>query len=163
MPSFDIVSKIDHQSLDNALNVAKREILNRYDFHDSKSGIDFDKKTLVISIVTENEMRMEAIIDAIRSRMIKQRIDPACMDMGKQQYASGNMLKKDVRVKEGIDADTARKIARSIKDLKVKVQAQVMGDQLRVTAKKIDDLQATIAFIRSAGFEIPLQFVNMKS
>lgn len=162
MPSFDIVSKIDHQSLDNALNVAKREILNRYDFHDSKSTIDFDKKELTINIVTENDMRIEAIVDAIRSRMIKQRIDPSCMDIGKEQYSSGNMLKKEVKIKEGIDADTARKIARSIKDIKLKVQPQIMGDTIRVTAKKVDDLQATIAFLRTAGFEIPLQFVNMK-
>ena len=162
MPSFDIVSKVDHQALDNAMNVAKREILNRYDFHDSQSSIDFDKKELAIVIITENDMRMEAIIDAIRSRMIKQRINPSCMDVGKEQYASGNKLKKDIKIKEGIDVDTARKIARSIKDLKLKVQPQIMGDMVRVTAKKVDDIQATIAFIRSAEFYVPLQFVNMK-
>ena len=162
MPSFDIVSKIDHQSFDNALNVAKREILNRYDFHDSKSTIDVDKKALTITIITENEMRIEAIIDAIRSRMIKQRIDPSCMDVGKEQYASGNMLRKEIKIKEGVDTDNARKIVKTIKDLKLKAQPQIMGDQVRVTAKKIDDLQVAIAHIKAAKFEIPLQFVNMK-
>jgi len=162
MPSFDIVSKIDHQSLDNAFNVAKREILNRYDFHDSKSTIDFDKKELSIGIVTENDMRLDAIIDAIRSRMIKQRIDPACLDFGKSQYASGSMIRKDVKIKEGIDQDTARKISKAIKETKLKVQPQIMGDQVRVTAKKIDDLQQVIAFVRSGNYGIPLQFVNMK-
>jgi len=162
MPSFDIVSKIDHQSLDNAINVARKEILNRYDFHDSKSAIDLDKNSLSITLTTENDMRLNAIIDAIRSRMIKQRIDPACLDFGKDQYASGNMIRKEIKVKEGLDQDTARKMVRTIKDIKLKVQAQVMADQVRVTAKKIDELQAVIAFVRSNDFGIPLQFVNMK-
>lgn len=162
MPSFDIVSKIDHQSLDNAFNVAKKEILNRYDFHDSKSLIDLDKKALTITITTENEMRLDAIIDVIRSRMIKQKIDPACLDFGKEEYASGNMMRKDVKIKEGIEQEVAKKIIKAIKETKLKVQPQIMGDQVRVTGKKIDDLQAAIAFVRNGNFEIPLQFINMK-
>ena len=162
MPSFDIVSKIDHQSLDNAFNVAKKEILNRYDFSASKSEIDLDKKALTITITTENEMRLDAIIDVIRSRMIKQKIDPACLDFGKEEYASGNMIRKDVKIKEGIEQEMAKKITKAIKETNLKVQAQIMGDQVRVTGKKIDDLQEAIAFVRAANFEIPLQYVNMK-
>lgn len=163
MPSFDIVSKIDVQALDNAINVARKEILTRFDFRDSKSTIDLDKKGMVIQILTENEMRIESIIDVIRARMIKQKIDPRCLDEGKDKYASGSMIRKDLKVREGIDKDAARKINKDIKDSKLKVQSQIMDDQLRVTAKKIDDLQAVIALVRANDYEIPLQFINMKS
>jgi hypothetical protein len=163
MPSFDIVNKVDAQLLDNAINVARKEIINRFDFHGSKSEITLDKKGMVINILTENDMRMESIIDIIRQRMIKQHLNPLCLDFGKEKYASGMMVRKDVRVKEGIDKDAARKIMKDIKDSKLKVQAQIMDDQVRVSAKKIDDLQAVIALVRRGNYELPLQFVNMKS
>ncbi len=163
MASFDIVNKVDAQLLDNAINVAKKEILNRFDFNGSKSTIEYDKKALIIHITSENDMRMEAITDAIRSRMIKQKLNPLCLDFGKEHYASGSMIKKDVRIKEGIDKEVAKKIIKDIKDSKLKVQAQIMDDQVRVNAKKIDDLQAVISLMRAGNYEIPLQFVNMKS
>ena len=162
MSSFDIVNEIDIQTLDNAVNVAKREILNRFDFRDSKSTVELDKKELVINIVTENDMRMEAIVDSIRMRMVKQRLDPAYIDTGKEQYSSGNMIKKDLKIREGIDKDTGRKIIGDIKDSKLKVQAQLMDDKVRVTGKKIDDLQMVIRLMRQNKYELPLQFVNMK-
>ncbi|MFY9311035.1 MAG: YajQ family cyclic di-GMP-binding protein [Bacteroidia bacterium] len=163
MPSFDIVNKVDAQLLDNAINVARKEIVNRFDFNGSKSEITLDKKGMVVNILTENEMRMESIIDVIRNRMIKQKLDPLCLDFGKEQYASGFMVKKDIKVREGIDKDVARKIIKDIKDSKLKVQAQMMDDQVRVTGKKIDDLQAVIALLRRGEYELPLQFTNMKS
>lgn len=165
MPSFDIVNKVDHQSLDNAINNAKKEILNRYDFHGSKTEIELDKKTLNIHIVTENTLRVKHVTDVIIARMVKQNIDPQCLDAGKEEYASGQMLKKDIVVKEGIAKDVAKKIVGIIKDSKLKVQASIMDDQVRVTGKKIDDLQEVIALMRQKGTElgIPLQFVNMKS
>lgn len=162
MPSFDVVSKIDHQSLDNAINVARKEIANRYDFHGSNSSVEFDKKTLNIHIVTEHEMRVSAIEDIIRSRMIKQKVDPRCLDFGKAQYAAGAMMKKDIKVKEGIDKDTGRKIVNDTKATKLKVQAQMMEDQVRVSGKKIDDLQAVISFLRGKDYNLPIQFQNMK-
>ena len=162
MPSFDIVNKIDHQTLDNAINVAKKEILTRFDFRDSKSTIELDKKDPCIHILTENQMRIDSIIDVIRNRMVKQKLNPLCLDFGKEQYASGNMMKKDIKIKEGIDKDAARKIIKAIKDSKLKVQAQMMDDQVRVTGKKIDDLQAVIGLVRSQDYGIPLQFINMK-
>ena len=162
MPSFDIVNKIDHQLLDNAINTARKEIITRYDFRDSKSTIELDKKALTVQIHTENEMRVEAIEDVIRSRMIKQRLDPMSLDFGKERYASGNMMKKDIKIKEGIDKETAKKIVKKIKDAKLKVEAQIMDEQVRVSGKKIDDLQQVIALMRSSDFEVPLQFVNMK-
>ena len=162
MPSFDIVSKIDHQSLDNAINVARKELATRYDFRDSKSSIELDKRTLIIHVITENEMRVTAIEDVIRSRMIKQKLDPMSLDFGKEQYASGNMVKKDIRIKEGIEKEVSKKIVKAIKEAKLKVEAQIMDDQVRVTGKKIDDLQAVIALVRTTDFETPLQFINMK-
>jgi cyclic-di-GMP-binding protein len=162
MASFDIVSKIDPQSLDNAVNVARKEIVTRFDFRESKSTIELDKKTSTIHLVSENDMRIEAIEDVLRSRLIKQKIDPNCMDFGKERYASGNMLKKDIKLKEGVDKETAKKIIKDIKDSKLKVQAQVMEEQVRVTGKKLDDLQEIIALIRSKTYDVPLQFDNFK-
>ena len=162
MPSFDIVNKIDIQTLDNAINVARKDITSRYDFKGSKSTIELDKKLLCIDILTESEMRLEAIEDTIRSRMIKQGLNPLALDFGKEQYASGNLLKKDIKIKQGIDKETAKKIVKHIKDLKLKVEAQIMDEQVRVTGKKIDELQAVISSVRAANFEIPVQFVNMK-
>lgn len=163
MPTFDIVSKIDGQTLDNAINTAKKEILNRYDFHDSKSTIELDKKTNEITIVTENDMRLKAIQDSIISRMVKQNLDPNSMDMGKEQYASGSMLRKEIKIKEGIDKEAAKKIVKKIKDSGLKVQASMMDDQVRVTAKKIDDLQAVISLCRNDDFGQPLQYINMRN
>jgi uncharacterized protein YajQ (UPF0234 family) len=162
MPSFDIVNKVDAQLLDNAINVARKEILNRFDFNGSKSEILLDKKLMQISVLTENDMRMESITDAIRSRMIKQHLNPMCLDLGKDHIASGMMIKKEIKVREGIDREMAKKIIKDIKDAKLKVQVQLMDDQIRVTGKKIDDLQATIALLRSGSYELPMQFVNMK-
>jgi cyclic-di-GMP-binding protein len=163
MASFDIVNKVDAQLLDNAINVARKEILNRFDFNGSKSEINYDKKTLTLLILSENDMRLEAITDAIRSRMIKQGLNPLCLDMGKEAAASGNMIRKEIKVREGIDKEVAKKIVKNIKDSKLKVQASIMDDQVRVTGKKIDDLQAVISLMRRGGYELPLQFVNMKS
>lgn len=163
MPSFDIVSKVDHQKLDNAVNVAKKEIATRYDFHDSKTELDFDKKELQLHVVTENEMRMQAIQDIIISRVMKQGIDPTCLDFGKEQYAAGSMIKKDIKIKEGIDKETAKKIIKLIKDSGLKVQGSIMEDQVRFTAKKIDDLQNVIAHVKTANFELPLQYLNFRN
>ncbi len=162
MPTFDIVSKVDGQTLDNAINTAKKEILNRYDFNDSKSTIDLDKKTNELTIVTENDMRLRAIEDTIISKMVKQHLDPESMDRGKEHYASGNMIRKEIKIKEGLDKETAKKIVKGIKDSGLKVQASIMDDQVRVQGKKIDDLQAVIAFCRKENFGQPLQYINMR-
>jgi len=162
MPTFDIVSKIDGQTLDNVINIAKKEILNRYDFNDSKSTIELDKKTNVVTIVTENDMRIKAIQDSIISRMVKQQLDPKAMDFGKEQAASGNMIRKEIKIKQGLDQDAAKKIVKKIKDSGLKVQASIMDDQVRVQGKKIDDLQSVIALCRKEDFGQPLQYINMR-
>ena len=163
MPTFDIVSKVDAQTLDNAINNAKKEILNRYDFNGSNSTVELNKKTNVITIVTEDDMRLKAITDSIISRMMKQNLDPKSLDFGKDIAASGNMIRKELKIKEGIDKEAAKKIVAKIKDSKLKVQASMMDDQVRVQSKNIDDLQKVISLCRGEDFGQPLQFINMRN
>lgn len=163
MASFDIVSKVDPQTLDNAINTVKKELLTRYDFRDSKGTVELDKKNNVIHITTENSMRVKTIEDIIMNRVVKQGLDATCLDYSQDEYPSGPMMKKDIKVQAGIDKDTSRKITKVIKEGKLKVQAAIMDDQVRVTGKKIDDLQEVIASLRKADLGIPLQFVNMKA
>lgn len=163
MPSFDVLSKVDSQAVENAINVAKKEIVNRYDFHGSKTDIDFNKKELTLLITTENEMRLNTIIDIIIARGSKQGIDPRSYDVSKAHYASGPMIKKDVKLKNGLDKETMKKVAKAIKESGMKVQASQMDQIVRVTGKKIDDLQEVIAFLLKGDFGFPLQFENMKS
>jgi len=163
MPSFDIVSKVDPQTLENAMNTVKREIQNRFDFRDTKGSIELDKKTNMIEISTENTMRLGQIEDIIISKFIKQNIDATALDFTSPEYASGPMIKKEIKVRAGIDKEISKKIVKVIKDQKLKVQPAIMDDQVRVTGKKIDDLQEAIAALRKADIGIPMQFVNMKS
>ncbi|GAA4205557.1 YajQ family cyclic di-GMP-binding protein [Pedobacter jeongneungensis] len=163
MPSFDIVSKVDAQTLDNAINNAKKEILNRFDFNGSKSTVELDKKTNVVTIVTEDDMRLKAIEGSIISRMMKQNLDPKSLDFGDEQQASGNMIRKEISIKEGLDKEAAKKVVAKIKASGLKVQASIMDDQVRVTAKKIDDLQAVITLCRNEDFGQPLQYINMRN
>lgn len=163
MASFDIVSKVDPQSLENALNTVKKEIQNRYDFRDTKGSVELDKKTNIIHITTENSMRVQHIEDIIMSKMVKQNLDATALDFSEEEYASGPMIKKDVKVKAGVDKETAKKIVKLIKDSKIKVQAAIMDDQVRITGKKIDDLQEVISLMRQSDLGLPLQFMNMKS
>jgi uncharacterized protein YajQ (UPF0234 family) len=163
MPSFDIVNEVDTQKLDNAINVATKEFSNRFDFHGSKTTLDLDKKTMVLTLVTEDEMRVKAVQDIIISRMMKQGLEASSLDFGKEVYASGNMIKKEIKVKQGIDKEYAKKIIKLIKDTGIKVQASIMDEQIRVTGKKLDDLQAVIAKVRGGGFDIPLQFTNFRN
>jgi cyclic-di-GMP-binding protein len=163
MPSFDVISKVDPQTVENAINVAKKEIVNRFDFHGSKTDIDFNKKELIILITTENEMRIKAIIDIIIARGSKQGIDPRSYDVSKEHYASGAMVKKEVKLRNDLDKASMKKIVKAIKDTGEKVQASQMDNVVRVTGKKIDDLQAVMSVLRKGDFDYPLQIENMKS
>ncbi len=163
MPSFDVISKVDPQTVENAINVAKKEIVNRYDFHGSKTEVDFNKKDLTMLITTENEMRIKAVIDIIINRGLKQGIDARSYDVSEAFYASGAMVKKNIKLRNGLDKETMKKIVKAIKDSGLKVQASQMDNIVRVTGKKIDDLQSTMAILRQGDFGFPLQFDNMKS
>lgn len=163
MASFDIESTVDSQTLDNAVNNLKKEILNRFDFQGSHTTIELDKKNNTLTFLTDSEMKLKQLEDALISKMMKQKLDPQALDASKEHAASGNMVRKEIRVKNGIDKDTGKKIVKLIKDSKLKVQAQIMDNKVRVTGKKIDDLQAVMQMLRGAGLGIPLQFTNMKS
>ncbi|HNP24338.1 MAG TPA: YajQ family cyclic di-GMP-binding protein [Panacibacter sp.] len=163
MPSFDIASKVDLQTLDNAINTVKKEIANRFDFKNSPVSIDLNKKDFKVNIEVESDMKMKQVIDVIISRSMKQGIDSNAFDFSKDAYPSGKVVKKEVSVRNGLKQEDAKKIVKLIKDADLKVQAAIMDDVIRVTGKKIDDLQSAIAACRSANLGIPLQFINMKS
>jgi len=163
MPSFDIVSKVDAQTLDNAVNVTTKEITNRFDFKGSHVVIDLNKKEFKITIETEDEMKMRQLIDVLISRAHKQGIAPEAFDFSKEGYQSGKVWKKEVPVRNGLKQEDAKKIVKNIKDSGLKVQASIMDDLVRVTGKKIDDLQSVIQTSKSWNLGIPLQYENMRS
>jgi uncharacterized protein YajQ (UPF0234 family) len=163
MPSFDIVCKVDMQSLDNAINVVKKEISTRYDFKGSPVNITLNKKEMTISLEVENEMKMRQVEDVILSRAMRQGIDARALDLTKEAYPSGKVWKKEVPVKNGISREDAKTITRLIKDSDLKVQTQIMDDTVRVSGKKIDDLQSVIRLCKESKLELPLQYINMKS
>ena len=163
MPSFDIVSKVDMQALDNAVNVTRKELENRFDFKGSHIMLELDKKESKIKIETDSEMKMNQLTDVLMSRGMKQGVDPQAFDFSKEGQVSGKVYKKDVPVQNGLKQEDAKKVVKLIKDSGLKVQAQIMEDLVRVTAKKIDDLQAVIQQCKSADLGIPLQYINMRS
>lgn len=163
MPSFDISSKVDLQTLDNAINTVKKEISTRFDFKNSPVEIDLNKKDFVLKLEVESDMKMKQVIDVVISRAMKQGIEASAFDFEKDAYPSGKTIKKDVPVRNGLKQDDAKKIVKLIKDSGLKVQAAIMDDIIRVTAKKIDDLQDVIALCRTSNLGIPLQYINMKS
>ena len=163
MPSFDIVSKVDAQTLDNAVNVTTKEITNRFDFKGSHVVIDLNKKEFKITIETEDEMKMRQLIDVLISRAHKQGIAPEAFDFSKDGYQSGKVWKKEVPVRNGLKQEDAKKIVKNIKDSGLKVQASIMDDLVRVTGKKIDDLQSVIQTSKNWNLGIPLQYENMRS
>lgn len=163
MPSFDIASKVDPQTLDNAVNVAKKEIDTRYDFKGAHVSMELNKKDMVINIEVESDMQMKQVLDILVTKSMRQGLESNAFDLSKEMIPSGKYLKKAVPVKNGIDKDMAKKIVKLIKDSGLKVQPAIMDDIIRVTGKKIDDLQDVIQLCRSSNLDLPLQFVNMKS
>lgn len=160
MPTFDVVSKIDMQEMDNAVNQARKEIATRYDFRGSKSRIDWDRKA--INLLADDEFKMKALLDVLLSKTVKRKIDAKALDVGKVEDAAGGLVKCTVGIKQGVPVETARKIVKQIKDSKLKVQAQIQDDQVRITGKKRDDLQQAIGAVKEGGYDLPLQFVNFR-
>lgn len=163
MPSFDIVSKVDLQTLDNAVNVTKKEITNRFDFKGAHVEIDLDKKDWKINLETEGDLQMRQVTDVLLSRSMKQGIDPAAFDFSKEGHQSGKAFKKEVPVRNGLKQEDAKKVVKLIKDSGLKVQVQIMDDLVRVTGKKIDDLQEVIQLCKTSNLEFPMQYINMRS
>lgn len=163
MASFDIVSRIDLQELDNAVNITKKTLQSRYDFRESKTEITLDKKDKKINVTTEDEMKMRAVQETLVENLVKRKVDIKCLEVKPSEMAARGMIQKAITIKEGVDSDTARSIVKMIKDQKMKVQAAIQEKQVRVTGKKIDDLQAVIKMLRSSNLPIPLQFINMQN
>ena len=163
MPSFDVVNKIDLQEVDNAVNNVLKEIETRYDFRGVETEVALNRKDKCINVVTGDEMKIKAVRDMLITHFSRRKVDHRSMEFGEPEPTSKGRLKQTVSLKEGIDKDTARAIVKLVKDAKLKVQTAIQDEQVRVTGKKIDDLQAVIALVKEAGFEIPLQYVNMKA
>jgi cyclic-di-GMP-binding protein len=163
MASFDIVSKVDAQALDNAVNVTQKEITNRFDFKGTHVVMELNKKDFKINLETDDDMKMRQLCDVLMSRAHKQGIDPMAFDFSKEGFQSGKVWKKEVTVRNGLPQEDAKKLVKLIKDAGLKVQASINDDLVRVQGKKIDDLQEVIQLCRTANLEFPLQYVNMRS
>ncbi len=163
MPSFDITSKVDLQTLDNAINTVKKEIMNRFDFKDSHVVIELNKKDFKVNLEADSEMKIEQITDVLISRSMKQGLAAEVYDLSKEAYPSGKVTKKEVMVRNGIKQEDAKKIVKLIKDSGMKVQASINDDIVRITGKKIDDLQEVIQACKGWNLGIALQYENMRS
>jgi cyclic-di-GMP-binding protein len=162
MPSFDIASSVDIQTLDNAVNIVKKEITNRFDFKSNHVVIDLNKKDYLLKLESDSEMKIQQIVDVLISRAMKQGIEASAFDFSKDAFPSGKIFKKDISVKNGLKQEDAKKVVKLIKESGLKVQAAIMDDIVRVTGKKIDDLQEVIAACRAGNLGLPLQYINMK-
>ncbi len=161
MPSFDIVSEIDLQEADNAVNQAKKEIEGRYDFRGSKCEIKWDKKEIII--MADDDYKAGAIKDILQTKFQRRGIDMRALKFEKLEAAGGNMLRQKVLLIQGIEKEIAKEIMKLIKDAKLKVQPQMMEEKIRVTSKSIDELQSTMAAVKGGSFDVALQFENMRS
>lgn len=160
MPSFDVVNELDKHELTNAVDNAIKELDRRYDLK-GKGTFEFKEKDLTVHLTAEADFQLEAMIEILRLALIKRKIDVKNLEV-KDAYASGKLMKQDAVLKEGIDKEQAKKIVALIKDAKLKVQAAIQGEEVRVTGKKRDDLQEAMASLRSAELDVPVQFKNFR-
>lgn len=160
MPSFDIVSEVNLSEADNAVQNVMREIGTRYDFKGSKSKVEIAEG--VITVFADDALKLKQVREILQGAMQKRGIEPGSLDYQKEEPAAGQSVRQAVRLKQGVDKELAKKIVKAIKDEKFKVQAAIQGDELRITGKKRDDLQAVIAFIKGLELEQPLQFKNFR-
>ncbi|MBC7743120.1 MAG: YajQ family cyclic di-GMP-binding protein [Bdellovibrionaceae bacterium] len=160
MPSFDVVSEMNMQEVDNAINQARKEIEGRYDFKGSKAEMNWDKKEVIL--LAEDDYKLTAMVDILRTKMGKRGVDLRFLKLSTVELAGGRFLRQKITFSQGIEKEKAKEIIKYVKDSKAKVQAQIMDDKLRVTSKSIDELQATMQNLKSQNFEIALQFDNMR-
>ena len=162
MPTFDIVCKYEIQEIENTVNMVKRDILNRFDFKGTSTRISLDKKNATIQIESNSEMQINSVRDMLEKRAVGRSVALKTFKIHDIEKSSGMSVKQNIDLQEGISQENAKKINKLIKDSKLKVQSQIQGEQLRVTGKKIDDLQTVIKYLKDINFGISLQFVNMK-
>jgi uncharacterized protein YajQ (UPF0234 family) len=159
---FDVVCQIDLQEVSNAVNQAMKEIEQRFDFKGSRSGIELDKGKRVITLSSDDETKLKSVVDILQSKLVKRSISLKALSYGKVEPASGSTVRQVVTLQQGIPQDKAKEMVKLIKDLKLKVSAEMQKDQVRVRAKKIDDLQLVIGKLREKDFGIHLQFTNYR-
>lgn len=159
MPSFDVVSEIDLQEVRNAVDQAKREIATRFDFKGIKA--DFSLTETAILLTGEQEFHLLQMMDILRQKLVKRKVDLTCLEPG-VPISTLNAARQEITLKQGVDAETAKRMIKAIKSSKLKVQAQIQGDQVRITGKKRDDLQEAIAQLRTEDWGLPLQFTNFR-
>jgi len=161
--SFDVTTGVDLQEVDNAVNQAQKEIAQRYDFKGAAVELEFKRADAVINLSADSDMRMRALFDVVQSKLIKRGVPVKNLDIGEIKPAGGDILKREVKLKQALDTDTAKKVAAAIKEQKFKkVQASIQGDQVRVSAPSRDELQAVIAFLRTQDVGVELQFGNYR-
>ena len=160
MPSFDIVSRVDFQEIDNAIANALREITNRYDFKGSNTTVERSEK--VITIVTDDDLKLSQVNDILISHFVRRKLDPLALGKKDKEKAGGDRIRQTISLVEGIEQDIAKKITSEIKSSKMKVQAKINGNELRIDGKKKDDLQAAMQLIEDLNVGIPLQFINFR-
>ena len=160
MPSFDVVSKVDLQEVDNALNQTRKEVAQRYDLKDAKTEIGWDQKEMIIT--SADDFKVKAVVDVLQSKLVRRNVPIKNLDYGKVEPAASGRARQVIKVQQGIDSEKAREITKMVKSSGIKVQAQILEDQVRVNGKKKDDLQAIIQALRAADFGIALQFVNFR-
>ena len=159
MPSFDVVSEVDFHEVTNAVDQANRELKTRFDFR----GVDarFERKEDVVRITAEADIQLDQMIDILRAKLVKRSIDPRVMDIGEQEHV-GKLLHKNIKIQEGIESLLAKKVVKMIKDKKMKVQAAIQGEKVRITGKKRDDLQRVMSMLKEEEIDTPLQYNNFR-
>ncbi|NWF37000.1 YajQ family cyclic di-GMP-binding protein [Mariprofundus sp. KV] len=160
MPSFDIVSETDMQEMSNAVNQVVKEITTRYDFKGSKASIELSDKG--ITVVGDDINKLNTVTELLRAKLVRRNLEPSCLEYGDPQDASGGTKRQEISIKQGVSTELAKKIVKKIKDEKMKVQASIQGDQVRVTGKKRDDLQAAMALVKGVESDRPLSFTNFR-
>ena len=163
MPSFDVVSQVELQEVDNAVNQTVKEIAQRYDFKNSKTSLEWRAKEKEIILVADDDYKLSAATDILQSKMVKRQIPLKNMKYETIEQATGGQVRQVIKVQSGLEKEAAKQIIEAIKNTKLKVQAQIMDDQVRVTSKNIDDLQSTMRALKSAPLEVDVQFTNMRS
>lgn len=162
MNSFDIVSIVDMQEVDNALNQARKEIIQRYDFKGSKTSIELKSKEFEIILISDDDFRMRAVVDILQSKFVKRGVPLKALQYGELEAAAGGTVRRTIKLQNGIEKENAKLILKMIKDSKLRVQAQIMDTQVRVSAKSKDDLQTIMAMVRKADLAFAVQFQNYR-
>lgn len=160
MPSFDVVSRVDLQEVENALNQTRKEVAQRYDLKDTKTEIAWDKTEIVIT--SADDFKVQAVLDVLQSKLVRRSVPLKNLEYGKVEPAAGGRARQKITVRQGIDGDKAREIVKRVKASGLKVQGQILEDQVRVSGKKRDDLQASIQMLKGEDFGLALQFVNFR-